>query len=215
MSDTDNRNNIISVAQQFNSKNLSVGTSGNVSARTGDESACLITPSAVMYEHLKPADLVTLDLDGKVLQGERAPSSEWHFHCGIYQSRPDVNAVIHLHSTYCTVLACAHRSIPAFHYMVAVAGGKDIPLVPYALFGTSELSDNVIAGLKNRNACLLANHGLVAVGPDLDSALNLAIEVENLARQYCELLQTGTPQILSDEQMDDVLEKFKTYGKRT
>ena len=213
MTDHALRQQVIAVAQKFNTHNLSVGMSGNVSARLDD--ACLITPSAVRYDALQTSDLVTLDFNGKVLQGDRPPSSEWHFHCGIYQSRPDVNAVLHMHSTYCTVLACAHKHIPAFHYMVAVAGGNDIPLVPYAIYGSSELSNHVKDGLKERNACLLANHGLVVVGADLDSAFNLAVEVENLARQYCQLLQTGTPQILSDAQMNEVLEKFKSYGKRT
>lgn len=206
------RQDIIDVARQFTRRGLSVGKSGNVSVRYTD--GCLITPSALSYDQLEIADIVHLDLQGNVSNQNQLPSSEWHFHCDIYNKRKDVNAVIHMHSTYCTTLACAHKHIPAFHYMVAVGGGKDIPLVPYALFGTEELSNHVVKGLTNRNACLMANHGVVIVGGDLHSTLNLAEEVENLAKQYCEVLKIGQPHILSDSEMDEVLEKFKSYGKR-
>jgi len=206
------RQDIIDVAKQFIHRGLSVGKSGNVSVRYND--GCLITPSALSYEQLETADIVHLDLQGNVTGKNQLPSSEWHFHCGIYKERKDVNAIIHIHSTYCTALACAHKNIPAFHYMVAVGGGREIPLVPYALFGTEELSNNVVKGLTNRNACLLANHGVVIVGGDLQSTFSLAEEVENLAQQYCEVLKIGQPAILSDTEMDEVLEKFKSYGKR-
>jgi len=206
------RREVIEIARQLTGKGLSVGKSGNISTRFGD--GCLITPSALAYEQLRAEDIVQLDREGNILKGEQLPSSEYYFHRDIYKKRKDVNGIVHMHSTYCTALACAHKNIPAFHYMVAIAGGKDIPLVPYALFGTETLSQHVIEGLKNRNACLLANHGAVVVGGDLSNTLNLAEEVENLAKQYCELLKIGQPNILSDNEMDEVLEKFRHYGKR-
>jgi L-fuculose-phosphate aldolase len=191
---------------------LSVGRSGNLSIRYKD--GCLITPSGVDYQQLSAADMVRIDLGGHKVEEGLDPSSEWHFHCGLYHSRPDVHAVVHAHSTYCTSLACSHHSIPAFHYMVAVAGGKDIPLAPYALFGTEELSEHVTQALLERQACLLANHGMIAVGSDLPAAFNLALEVETLAQQYCEALKLGNANTLSDEQMQDVLDKFESYGQR-
>ena len=195
-------------ALQLNSSGLSVGRSGNLSIRYKD--GCLITPSGVDYQQLSAADMVRIDLDGHKVEGGLDPSSEWHFHCGLYRSRPDVHAVVHAHPTYCTSLACSHHSIPAFHYMVAVAGGKDIPLAPYALFGTEELSEHVTQALLERQACLLANHGMIAVGSDLPAAFNLALEVETLAQQYCEALKLGNANTLSDEQMQDVLDKFES-----
>ncbi len=206
------RQDIIDVARLFTSRGLSVGKSGNVSVRY--KAGCLITPSALPYEQLETDDIVQLDLQGNVSNERQSPSSEWHFHCGIYKNRNDVKAIIHMHSTYCTALACTHKNIPAFHYMVAVVGGRDIPLVPYALFGTKALSNHVVEGLTNRNACLLANHGAVIVGGDLQGTFSLAEEVENLAQQYCEVLKVGEPAILGDNEMDEVLEKFKSYGKR-
>ncbi len=212
MKESQLRLDIIDVVQQFSRKSLSVGKSGNVSTRFNK--GCLITPSAVSYEQLHAENIVQLDRQGNRIKGEGLPSSEWRLHHNIYATREDVNAIIHMHSTYCTVLACAQKNIPAFHYMVAIAGGKDIPLVPYALFGSEQLSKYVVEGLQDRNACLLANHGVVIVGEDLNATLNLAEEVENLARQYCELLQVTEPTILSDDDMDEVLKKFKHYGKR-
>jgi L-fuculose-phosphate aldolase len=199
-------------ALQLNSSGLSVGRSGNLSIRCED--GCLITPSGVDYQRLTAADMVRIDLDGHKAEEGLDPSSEWHFHCGLYRSRPDVHAVVHAHPAYCTSLACSHQSIPAFHYMVAVAGGKDIPLAPYALFGTPELSEHVIKALHERQACLLANHGMIAVGTDLPAVFNLALEVETLAQQYCEVLKLGEPKLLSDKQMQVVLDKFSSYGQR-
>lgn len=199
-------------ALQLNSSGLSVGRSGNLSIRYKD--GCLITPSGVDYQQLNAADMVRIDLDGQKQDEGLNPSSEWHFHCGLYRSRPGVHAVVHAHPTYCTSLACSHHSIPAFHYMVAVAGGKDIPLAPYALFGTEELSEYAIKALQGRQACLLANHGMIAVGSDLPAAFNLAREVETLAQQYCEVLKLGEPKLLSDPQMQLVLDKFSSYGQR-
>ncbi len=147
--------------------------------------------------------------DGSVPGKQRIPSSEWRFHLAAYAARPDMHALVHTHSLHATVLACAHKPIPAFHYMVAVAGGKDIPLVPYATFGTEELSSHVARGLKDRNAILMANHGQIALGETLPAALELAHEVEVLAEQYYKVLTLGAPHILSDAEMELMCEKFK------
>lgn len=199
-------------ALALNSSGLSAGRSGNLSIRCGD--ACLITPSGMAYQEMTDEDMVLIDFNGNGPEKSLKPSSEWHFHCGIYRSRPDIHAVVHAHPVYCTSLACSHRPIPAFHYMVAVAGGKDIPLAPYALFGTEELSRHVCSALRQRQACLLANHGMIAIGKDMPAAFGLAIEVETLAQQYCETLKLGTPKLLGDQQMDEVLEQFSHYGQR-
>jgi L-fuculose-phosphate aldolase len=206
------RKALIATACATNSLGLNQGTAGNVSARTPE--GFLITPSGLPFDQLVPEHVVEMNLEGQVASDQIEPSSEWRFHRDILVNRPEVGAVLHAHSPYATALACAHREIPAFHYMVAVAGGKTIPCAPYAAFGTQALSDNVLAALKNRHACLLANHGMVAVGPSLEETLRLTKEVEELARQYHLSLQIGGPVILSDEAMTIVLEKFKTYGRK-
>jgi L-fuculose-phosphate aldolase len=152
-----------------------------------------------------------MNFDGSY-KGELKPSSEWRIHKDIYENNENIKAVIHTHSSYCTALACTKRDIPAFHYMVAVAGGKDIKCAKYATFGTKELSENVIKALEDRKACLLANHGMIAVGKSLDEALKLAVEIEELAKQYYLVLQLGDTNIICDEEMDKIIEKFKTYG---
>jgi L-fuculose-phosphate aldolase len=169
----------------------------------------------MLYEELKPRDIVFVTGKG-TLQAKslRKPSSEWRFHLAAYHARLDMNAVVHTHSMHAVVLASAHRPIPAFHYMVAVAGGNDIPLVPYDTFGTDELAGHVAKGLAHRNACLMANHGQIAIGQDLPSALELAHEVEILAEQYAKVLMLGEPHLLSNEEMARVVERFKTYGQR-
>ena len=145
--------------------------------------------------------------------GTRLPSSEWRFHRDIYRARPGTSAIVHTHAPFATSLACLHRDIPAFHYMVAVAGGSDIRCASYATFGTQDLSDHALAALDGRNACLLANHGMIALGTTLDAALALAIEVETLAEMYWRALQVGEPVILPADEMDAVIAKFRTYGQ--
>lgn len=207
------RQQLVNFAIDMNSSGLSAGKSGNLSVRW--QHGFLITPSAVAYEDLDAEDIVFVeDYEGNS-RSRLQPSSEWRFHAGIFQARNDAHAVVHTHSTFCTALACAGRSIPAFHYMVAIAGGDDIPLADYALYGTEALSHNILQAITQRNACLIANHGMVAIGKDLSSAFNLAVEVENLARQYSETLKLGEPRLLSGPQMAEVLAKFKTYGQRT
>jgi L-fuculose-phosphate aldolase len=205
------RKAIIDTAQAMSARGLSPGRSGNVSARTPD--GMLITPSGVPYEALKLGDIVPVDREGRAAPRSLKPSSEWRFHLDAYAARDDIGAIVHTHSRSATALACAHKAIPAFHYMVAVAGGRDIPLVPYATFGTPELSRHVVAGLRQRNACLMANHGQIAVGATPAQALELAAEVETLAQMYIDVLGLGSPHILSDAEMDVVIEKFKSYGQ--
>jgi len=205
------RRAVIETALAMSRSGLSPGRSGNVSCRFGD--GMLITPSGVAYTELAPKDIVFVAADGTPQKGALKPSSEWRFHLAAYRTRPDMGAVVHTHSLHATVLACAHRPIPSFHYMVAMAGGRDIPLVPYATFGTEELSDYVAAGLKDRNACLMANHGQIAIGKTLEQALELAAEVEVLAEQYYKVLTLGSPVILSEDEMALMLDKFKAYGQ--
>lgn len=200
---------LIDNAIAMNASGLNQGTSGNLSVRCED--GFLITPSGMDYAGLSADDIVWMDFDGKT-RGVRKPSSEWRFHAAIYQHRPEANAVLHAHPLSCSTLACLNRGIPAFHYMVAVAGGRDIRCAEYATFGTPELSTSVIKALEGRKACLMAHHGLTCFEKDLPRALALAIEVENLANVYCRILSIGEAEILTDREMDKVLEKFKSYG---
>ena len=206
------RQEIIETAKQFNDSGLSVGTSGNLSVRT--DKGYLITPTGIPYVQLKEADIVEMDIQGNVLQSDLKPSSEWHFHQGIYLAREEVNAIVHVHSDYATGIACTRQNIPAFHYMVAKAGGDSIRCAEYATFGSEALSQNAIKSLDGRNACLLANHGMIALGETIDSAYKLAQEVENIAKQYCISKQFGEVVLLNGNEMKINLEKFKTYGKQ-
>jgi len=206
------RQSVIDTARAMSRRGLSPGRSGNVSCRWAG--GMLITPSGMDYEVIEPADIVHVGGDGRTAPDQRKPSSEWRFHLAAYTARPDMHGVVHTHSLHATVLACAHRPIPAFHYMVAAAGGIDIPLVPYATFGTEALSRHVAGGLAHRNACLMANHGAIAIGPTLPAALELAAEVEVLAEQYVKVLALGEPHILPADEMAEVLERFKGYGQK-
>ena len=173
----------------------------------------LITPSGMAYDAIGPSDVVFVAEDGSVATGQRTPSSEWRFHLSAYAARPDMGGVVHTHSMHATVLACAGRSIPAFHYMAAIAGGRDIPLTPYATFGTKRLARHVAKGLEKRNACLMANHGQIAIGATCAKALDLAGEVEILSEQYWKVLCLGAPIVLDDDEMDEVLARFASYGQ--
>ena len=205
------RKQVIETALAMSRSGLSPGRSGNVSMRWAE--GMLITPSGVGYEEMKPADIVFVDDEGAAAPGSLKPSSEWRFHLSAYHARADRSAVVHTHSLHATVLACAHKPIPAFHYMVAVAGGDDIPIIPYAPFGTQTLADLVGDGLAERDALLMANHGQIAIGSSLSSALELAQEVEVLAEQFCKVLTLGKPNILKKAEMADVSERFKSYGQ--
>jgi L-fuculose-phosphate aldolase len=192
----------------MNALGINRGKSGNVSARI--VGGFLITPSALPYDETGPEDIVTVHEDGSAT-GTRVPSSEWRFHRAIYAGRPEVQAIVHAHSPFATTLACLDRGIPAFHYMVAVAGGSDIRCASYATFGTGELADEALRALDGRRACLLSHHGMIATGASLKSALALAVEVESLAEMYWRALQIEEPTILSDAEMDVVLAKFADY----
>jgi len=208
MNDTERRR-LIDAAVEMNRSGINQGTAGNLSVRS--EGGMLITPSGMAYTALEPGDVVFLDGSGNP-QGRRLPSSEWRIHHDIYAARPDAGAILHAHPVACTALACLHKPIPAFHYMVAVAGGREIACAPYATFGTQQLSNHVLEALQGRKACLMANHGLVCLAENLDKAMALAIEVEQLARTYLRCLAAGEPVILDDAEMDRVLLKFRTYG---
>jgi L-fuculose-phosphate aldolase len=189
--------------------NIIKGTSGNVSVR--QDNGFLITPSGIAVEHLTVESMVAMQLDGSHEPGKK-PSSEWRFHRDIFFSRPEINAVVHTHSMFATTLACLHFDIPAFHYMIAVAGGDSIRCAPYALFGTQQLSDYALHALKGRKACLLANHGMIALGKSLEDAVAVAMEVETLCEQYWRALQIGEIKVLSLSEMEAVFEQFKGYG---
>ena len=203
------RQQLIDTALAMNTCGLNQGSSGNLSARY--EGGFLITPSAMDYAGLSTKDIVWMDFEGNT-QGVRKPSSEWRFHAAIYQHRAEANAVLHAHPVSCSTLACLNKGIPAFHYMVAIAGGKDIRCADYATFGTPELSAFVIKALHDRKACLMAHHGLTCFERDLPRALALAIEVEHLATVYGRILAIGEAEVLTDSEMKKVLDKFSSYG---
>ena len=209
---TELRMAVIDACRELTRRGLTHGTSGNVSVRY-DEQRFFVSPSGMDYELLQAGDVTLMDLDGRWF-GRRRPSSEWRFHRDIFKSRRDVGAIVHTHSPRATALACTGRGIPAFHYMVAVAGGRDIRCAPYCAFGTQELSDAALTALTERRACLLANHGVIATGADLPAAILLASEVENLAHQYCAALSLGEVRILDDAEMSRVVEKFRAYGQQ-
>lgn len=202
------RQHLLATALAMNSQGLNQGTSGNVSVRSGE--GFLITPSALAYELCTPADVVWVDWAGQAT-GHRNPSSEWRIHRDIYNHYPQAGAVLHAHSLYCTTLACLERPIPAFHYMVAMAGGDSIRCAPYATFGTQALSDAVVKALQDRCAALLGHHGMICFAADLERALALAVEVETLARIYLQALQVAEPPVLPDQEMVSVLRRFGDY----
>jgi L-fuculose-phosphate aldolase len=210
--DNELRQAVIATCRQLVQRGLAYGTSGNVSVRRNDRHF-FVSPTGMRYEALEPDDIPLMD-DGGRWFGRRRPTSEWRFHRDIFAFRKDVAAIVHTHSPKATSLACTGRGIPSFHYMVAVAGGADIRCAPYHTFGTQELSDATVAALDGRKACLLANHGVIAVGADLPAALALAGEVEYLAAQYCTALTVGDVCLLEETEMRRVIEKFRTYGKQ-
>ena len=207
--DREKRQSIIDACLRMNQLGINQGTSGNISLR--HEDGMLITPTSVAYEDMKPAQIVYMKLDGSFDPAQR-PSSEWRFHLDILRARPEVNAVVHAHPPYATILAIMGLEIPAVHYMVACAGGDNIRCAPYATFGSQELSDRAVKALQDRLACLLAHHGMIAVGASLTKAMWLTVEVETLARQYHGCLQIGTPPLLSKAEIENVLSRIAGYG---
>lgn len=207
----DLRRKVIETCLAMNALGINQGTSGNVSVRTDE--GFLITASGVPYAKMKPEQVVEMDLDGGY-RGPYLPSSEWRMHLDIFKARPEAQAIVHTHSIYATALACLRRDVPAFHYMIGITGGSSLRVSDYAEFGTQALSDTMLRALAGRNACLLANHGQIAFGPNLDRALWLAGEIETLCKQYWAASLAGKPVILDDGQMQTVLARFKTYGKQ-
>ncbi|HEY0191843.1 MAG TPA: class II aldolase/adducin family protein [Kofleriaceae bacterium] len=205
------RDELIATARRMSELGLSPGMSGNVSVRAPD--GLLVTPSGMAYAELTANDAVALDASGAAHPGQRTPTSEWQLHREILAARPDVEAIVHTHSLFCTTVSTLRRPIPAVHYMVVLAGGDDIPCAEYATFGSAALARNVVAALGTGHACLLANHGMVALGSSLAQALRIAAEVENLAAQYWHAAQLGTPHILDHAQLDEVRARFQAYGQ--
>ena len=209
------RSSVIKYSKKLNTTNLSALRSGNISVRTKEKkiNGFYITPSGVKYSSLRTKDIVFVSLKGKFDKKKGIPSSEWRFHQDIYVNKKEAKAIVHAHSTCATAVSTHQKSIPAFHYMVGVAGGEDIKCTKYATFGTRKLSNNILSALKNRLACLIGNHGQIAFGENLDKAFELAQEVENICNQYINALRIGIPKILSKNEMKIVLGKMKNYKK--
>ena len=196
---------------KLNTLGLNHGATGNCSIRK--EEGFIISPSGISNDSLKPEHIVLMKMDGTLVNPKKLqPSSEWLFHRDIFTSRKDVNAVVHTHSVYASALSVLGAAIPQFHYMIAVTGGKEIPCAQYAMFGTQELSDNILKSLGKQKACLMSNHGLITVGTDLKEAVDIAEEVEHLSKMYVKANMPRKPHLLSDKEMDDVLKRFQSYG---
>lgn len=207
------RERMAQVMKAMDTRGLNRGTSGNVSARCGE--AMLVTPSGVSPERLSGDQMVLVQPDGSTPEGALRPSSEWRMHQQILNRRPDANAVVHCHSRHATILACAGREIPSMHYMVAVGGGASVPVAPYATFGSVELAEAVVETLDGRAAALMANHGQIVVARNLDSALAITEEIEEQAAVYWGTLAIGGPKLLSGEEMDLILQRFRSYGQKS
>jgi L-fuculose-phosphate aldolase len=205
------RQRMAEVMRAMDERGLNRGTSGNVSARCGE--AMLVTPSGVPASRLTAEHMVLVQPDGSTQAGALKPSSEWRMHQGLLDRRPDVGAVVHCHSRHATILACANRPIPAVHYMVAVGGGTSVPVAPYATFGSTELAETVVETLDGRYAALMANHGQIVVAPNLDFALAIAEEIEEQAAVYWGTLAIGGPTLLAEDEMNLILQRFKSYGQ--
>lgn len=212
MTENEARQQMVDAMRALDARGLNRGTAGNLSVRFG--AGMFVTPSGVTPDRLTPEAMVFVDADGSVAPGAARPSSEWRMHMGLYQRRADAQAIVHCHARHSTILACAHREIPPLHYMVAVGGGASVPVAPYATFGSDELAGNVAATLDGRRACLMANHGLIALGPSLPVAMAIAEEIEEQAAVYCGTLAIGGPKLLDCAEMDRILDAFERYGQR-
>ncbi len=206
------RDELVTTAKRMSELGLTPGMSGNVSVR--GPSGIFVTPSGMPYSELRPDDMVEIKGDGTVRPGQRAPSTEWRLHRDILGARQDVQAIVHTHSLYCTTISMLRRPIPAVHYMIVLAGSDEIPCADYATFGSAQLALNAVSALRGGDACLLANHGMVALGHSLQAALKLAAEVETLASQYWHAAQVGSPHILDREELMKVRDRFAEYGQR-
>ena len=212
MPNTALRQDLIDTSLAMNASGINNGTSGNISVRTGKK-RFLITPSGIPYEDMKTDQIVKTYVNG-AYKGNWKPSSEWRMHADIYDARPEAKAILHCHAPYATALSCLGKEIPPFHYMIAMTGASTIKCADYALFGTQQLSDNMMEAFGEANTCLLSNHGMTCFAKDLPSVLKLAIEVENLCQQYVLACSVGQPTLLSDAEMEKVFEAFAEYGKQ-
>lgn len=206
------REEIVLFGRKLITSNLTTGSGGNLSIINRKTGQVAIKPTGVDYFEISSEDVVVIDLEGKIIDGHLKPSSEVSLHLELLKARPDINAVIHTHQVYATTLACLNWEIPALHYLVGFSGNK-VPLAPYATYGTPELAQNVVQSIGHYNACLMANHGIVALGATLSAAFNVAEALELVARLYYQSMCIGKPQILSDEEMEVVIKKFTTYGQ--
>lgn len=210
-------NRIIQAARTLVTNGMNRGSSGNISIRstlaTDMAKGFMITPSGIAPNCMTPDTICLMTMSGEN-RSNGTPSSEWRIHRDIYMARPDIHAIVHTHSPFATTLACMQQEVPPFHYMIAVTGGNTLPCAPYALFGSQELSDKVLSTLENQYACLMAHHGMIALGHNLEHAMSIAIEVESLCEQYWHILQTGQIRLLSDAQMAQVHEKFRDYFRK-
>lgn len=204
------REQLLGIMQKLLQCGLNRGTSGNASVRV--KNGLLLTPTGMDVEDMIASDMVFMNEDGEY-ESDRKPTSEWMFHLDILKRRPEIGAVIHTHSMFATTLACLRKDVPPFHYMIAASGGDSIRCAPYALFGSAALSESALKALEGRRACLLANHGMIALGEDIKQAFDVAVEVEALCEQYLRALQVGEPAILTDEEMREVFAQFKGYSK--
>lgn len=210
MTETEKRLSIIAAACAMHSDRLTVANSGNISMR--HEQGLLITPSGVPYEQLKPQDIVMLDMQGNAVAGQLKPSSEWQIHRDIYRAKPQVQAIVHAHAESATALSVTRKPLPAFHYMVALFGGNQVPCAAYATFGTTQLSEAVLQAMDGYNACLMANHGMIVTGSSLANAYTRALELESLCAQYAKALLLGDVHLLTDQQMAEARQAFAGYG---
>ena len=204
---------LVEYGKKMSSEGLSSGTSGNLSIYLKEEGVVLITPSGIGYFDTKPEDIVAMDLEGNIIEGMRKPSSEWHLHTLFYKNKPEARAVVHTHSKFCTTLSTLRMPIKAVHYVIADAGTNEVPCAPYRRYGTEELAKVAVESAGESNAVLLANHGIVVCGKNLKSAYGLAKEMEYVAEIQVTAMSVGEPVVLSKEEMDEVLEGFKTYGQ--
>jgi L-fuculose-phosphate aldolase len=214
ISELEARRSVVEACRAMNALGINQGTSGNVSLRHGAD--MLISPSAIPYDEMRAEDVAAMPIAGEygAWRGPLKPSTEWRFHLGIMRGRPEVGAVVHGHPPFCTALAVARRGIPACHYMIAAFGGTDVRCAPYATFGTEELAAHALRALEGRNACLLANHGMIVCGPTLKRAMWLAVELETIARQYYHSLLIGGPVLLSEADIAATAAKLQNYGAR-
>ncbi|WP_308552404.1 L-fuculose-phosphate aldolase [uncultured Peptoniphilus sp.] len=204
---------LVEYGKKMSSEGLSSGTSGNLSIYLKEEGVVLITPSGIGYFDTTPEDIVVMDLEGNIIEGTRKPSSEWHLHTLFYKNKPEARAVVHTHSKFCTTLATLRMPIKAVHYVIADAGTYEVPCAPYRRYGTEELAKVAVESAGESNAVLLANHGIVVCGKNLKSAYGLAKGMEYVAEIQVTAMSVGEPVVLSKEEMDEVLEGFKTYGQ--